>query len=777
LSTSDNAEAIAILEGMKHCQRLGAPFIHVRTDNMGCKELLDGTSFPKNPGCLRLYLFLMTVSAQIFSYKVFSHSIATHRDILNDAADTLATLGRAGNSMSEVHDTSLEHLEFLHKPIPRYNPGKEGEEPPATRLPVTSHSEALTSFHSAARTSIFVFQLLKHNDVLKCNFRWLNFPGSPPAIVSAPIMRQQYLFHLRHDLHSHFERHLSLHHFRTTCPFCGSLDNSSTHRVFNCSTTSPAISTSDILLLNSHRRDLRAFRECYTSLLPLNEDGSIYPRSDSDYLYWLSGPSNLIILGSNNVRALSISEMQKLADACHGLHMLFTKYTMLTNAPVPTLPPRTAPSRAPNARSPSQVDCTLITSRYTQCRTYDEFLAWQQWHGYSPSTIVDILRRTGYSGFLPDSLARVYKRLELVLSACLCSYSDARRHIMSPYYRGQSLNLTEKVYNLLRAGNHMNVPITVHHKVERPDNSHFDMPDFFYSLPFHYVNSSPLVEAWFAAPSTEARRNLIEWPAFADLDNTIACPKWKLFDFINLPKGIYMRTGGGNDKGSRPVLHPEIEFLYELLEKAIRFGNIRITWRRRYQLEIDTAAPSTAVLIKRRLIMTLIFGSVCDVENYSPRDAVCSFFYSSPVESVVCVPICYQNRRVSHIPGFSLPVRGETPHAPKRSIFLGVQSQIADYRMAMSLALPPPDLEPCPRRDAMAIAATAAAVKAMADSATTWAVELINSFREVSCLDPRVFPALELPARVSSSSTVVPPHPLSGLFDDDSLHHPEPIDD
>ena len=71
----------------------------------------------------------------------------------------------------------------------------------------------------------------------------------------------------------------------------------------------------------------------------------------------------------------------------------------------------------------------------------------------------------------------------------------------------------------------------------------------------------------------------------------------------------------------------------------------------------------------------------------------------------------------------------------------------------------------------------AAAVKAMADSATKWAVELINSFREASCLDPRVFPTLELPARVSSPSTVEPPHPLSGLFDDDSLLHPEPNDD
>jgi hypothetical protein len=325
----------------------------------------------------------------------------------------------------------------------------------------------------------------------------------------------------------------------------------------------------------------------------------------------------------------------------------------------------------------------------------------------------------------------------------------------------------------------MNVPVTSHQKVEKPDNSHLDMPDFFYSLPFHYVNSSPLVEAWFAAPTTDARRSLIAWPAFADVENNIRCPKWKLFDYHDLPKGIYMRTGGGDHKGSRPVLHPQFEFLYDLLERAIRNENIRITWRPRFQLLMDQAVHSTAVIIKRRLIMTLIFGSPCDVENYAPKDALLghSFLYTSPVQSVVCVPICFQNRRVAHIPGFSLPARGDTEHAPKRSIFLGVQSQIADYRMAMSLALPPPDLEPSPRRDAMAQAATAAAIAAMADSASKWAVELINSFREPSCLDPRAFPALELPARAPSLNTDEPARPLSGLFDDDPHHPSEPNDD
>jgi hypothetical protein len=81
---------MAIFHGIRHCHRLNAPFIHVRTDNLACKEFLDGTVFPDNLGCLRLYLALPSISSQIFSYKVYSHSAPPLRDILNDAADELA---------------------------------------------------------------------------------------------------------------------------------------------------------------------------------------------------------------------------------------------------------------------------------------------------------------------------------------------------------------------------------------------------------------------------------------------------------------------------------------------------------------------------------------------------------------------------------------------------------------------------------------------------------------------------------------------------------------
>jgi hypothetical protein len=154
---------------------------------------------------------------------------------------------------------------------------------------------------------------------------------------------------------------------------------------------------------------------------------------------------------------------------------------------------------------------------------------------------------------------------------------------------------------------------------------------------------------------------------------------------------------------------------------------------------------------------------------------------------VLCIPICHQNISVRHIPGFSLPVRGPRPHPPRRSFYLGVHSQISDYRMAMSLAAPPPDLEPLARHTAMTDAASAvahssdaataaanapdtattAAIKAMVASATSWARELLDSTRLPSDPDCSTFPALEQPLLVPFADAEALPSRSDFCFSDD----------
>jgi len=796
LSTSDNAEAMAIFHGVLHCQRLNAPFIHVRTDNLACKEFLDGLVFPENLGCLRLYLALATVHAQIFSYKVYSHSAHPHRDILNDAADELASLGREGQTLNSVSDISSEHLNFLRLPIPRHNPGKEGEAPAVRPTPVTSHSESLNSFRLAVSSSIHASQVSQHLDTLRCNFRWINFPGSPPAIVKAALSKQQHMYHLRYDLHAHFSRHAALHRLRTPCPLCGSQDNSSVHRVFDCQTNSLLVSTQDVISLSKYKRALCSYRACYTSLLPLDDNGHEYPRSDVDYLFWLSCPRMLISESSNSVRALTDPEMQSLADASYGLHALYTKYSVMISPPSrPSLP--TAPSRAPNARSPTDADAVLMCSRLNQCRLYDEFISWYQWHGYAYSSTNIILHRFNYQGHLPMTLLGMYMKLEVLLSASLCAFPSAKRLVAQtlrrPNSKSTEIRLGSKIFNLLREGNHLNVPVKEYMYVaERPVSRHIDAPAFFYDLPFHYfhLDSSVLAEAWFAAPTVADRRNLIDWPNFADAAETIRCPIWKLFDFEAIPKALYTRPGSGSTKGSRSPLHPQLEMLFNVLKNAIKRGSIRVTWRVRYRILLDDAVPKSqkSQILRRQLILSLILGDVHDFPAYAPRDSPCSYDFTSTVQDVLCVPICHQSIRVAHISGLSLPVRGPKPHTPRRSFYLGVKSQIADYRMAYRLAAPIPDLEPSARHTAMTDAATvaansseaataaadapdaatAAAMQAMLRSATTWARELIDSTRDPRGPDCHTFPGLDRPPPVPPVEVEgLPPRSDLLLSDDD----------
>jgi hypothetical protein len=394
---------------------------------------------------------------------------------------------------------------------------------------------------------------------------------------------------------------------------------------------------------------------------------------------------------------------------------------------------------------------------------------------------------------MPFMLLRYYYKLEILLTACLCAYPSARQLVMAPHVKGSSgIRLTTKVYNLLREGNHTLVPLSERHGTGRTLASHADMPPFFYLLPFHYMNSSSLVEAWFAAPTALERRRLIDWPPSADANGAYPCPIWKLFHFEDIPKSLYTRPGSGSSKGSRTALHPQIDFIYRLLKAAILNGNIRVTWRGRFRALLQDSSDSTSLLLRRQLILSLILGDVRDVDNYSPPSAIFrhSYTFTSTVENVVCVPLFYQEHHAHHIPGYSLPVLGPTPHPPRLSFYLGVKSQIDDHRQAFSLAYSPPDLEPDPRHTAMTAAATAvatqsaadtataAALKAMANSAETWARELIDSTREPSAPRCNEFPTLACPALCSPDidDLAFLSRPIS-CFSDDETDAPLSPDD
>jgi hypothetical protein len=535
------------------------------------------------------------------------------------------------------------------------------------------------------------------------------------------------------------------------------------------------MNTADVISLCTHRRALLSYRSCFTSSLPLDESGFEFPRSDSDYLFWLSCPQMLIVTPTEIVRSLSCVEMQLLADAAHGLHLLYTKYSIMAAPAPPASTALVAVSRAPNARSPSPADCALISTRLVQCRFYDEIVSWYRWHGYALSTTTTILHRAQHSEMLPIPLLQKYMSLEIMLSACLCAYPAARLVVMSPHVNGNCIRLTTKVFNLLREGNHMNVPISESAEIRaRPHRSHLDMPDFFYSLPFHYLHSSVLAEAWFAAPSVSHRRRLIRWPSHMDAAGAYPCPITKLWEAKDIPETLYKPTRvGSGPKTPRTALHPQLEFIYDLLKSAILSDNIRVKWRSCYSDRLEQATakltqgaklPQGALHLKRQLYLSLIFGDVRDVPNYKPPESFFGYKYNfiSTVDSVECIPLCYQPRVVSHIPGYSLPVRGPSPHPPRLSFYENVQAQIAAFQRGIA-SPPDPSLRlshsdsgdrPLSGNDE-SDASLIRAFTPMVEAATDWARALIHLTRDPQCPDSTFFPPLEQPATAPSDDSDV----------------------
>jgi len=740
-SSSGTAEAIACLHGLRKCQEIGAAFVSLRTDNQSCKGLMDGTLFPDNIGCMRLYLYLREIDFQLTCYKVYSHSAIEHRDILNDVADALATRGRLGESLCECSASTPEHLAFLALPIPRDNPGKEGEaQPPAPQV-VSLQATLFSDFRLAVCASLRASQMLSQVQFLNGDVRWMNFPGVPPAIVQAKVMRQHYLYHLRYDLQEHFSRHQSLSSLCTPCPLCGSVDNSTVHRVFRC--TAELASTQDALRLVEHQLSLQRYRAHFTSILSVDECGTVIPRTDSAYLLWLSC-SSMLIEDGDSVRHLVDSEMQLLANASYSLHVLYIKYSLISaherrdrDAPrVPALP---------QSRFATDADCRIIATRLDQCRSYKEARAWYCWQGSGRSTAhAHFSRVTDRVGFSLMPLRTLLLKLEILLAACLCAHPEARTIVLAPYFSKPGYSITKRIYLALRDGNHLNVPVNPHDHYERRNSAHLDMPDFVYLLPFHFLNSSILVEAWFAAPSVRERRELIVWPPFLDTSSKYRLPIDRVWSYEELDQypDLWRRARSGSAGRVRLQLHPNLQYIYVLLKKAIRYDNIRVTWRVRYATLLQTAASKEARIdIKRRLCFSLIFGDTRDLVNYRPPGTVCAYNITSSVEEVLCVPVCRQNISTVMIPGFSLPARGPHPRLPAQLVYERVRAQIACYREA--LASPDGNLR--------------LAHDAMAEQASIWAREWIESTRDPACPDPAYFPALERPA-------THPPDDVDALF-------------
>ena len=141
----------------------------------------------------------------------------------------------------------------------------------------------------------------------------------------------------------------------------------------------------------------------------------------------------LIVCTDGVVRPLSVTQMQLLADASFGLHRLYIKYSLINS---PASPASDARVVILPKRSATGADCTRISVRLDNCRSYEEVDAWYSWHGYADSTTYNILARSGRTGLLPMPLQTRLVKLEFLLAACLCPYLESRSILAASHCRG-----------------------------------------------------------------------------------------------------------------------------------------------------------------------------------------------------------------------------------------------------------------------------------------------------------------------------------------------------
>ena len=154
-------------------------------------------------------------------------------------------------------------------------------------------------------------------------------------------------------------------------------------------------------------------------------------------------------------------------------------------------------------------------------------------------------------------------------------------------------------------------------------------------------------------------------------------------------------------------------------------------------MDLQGAALQPAQQLKRRLYLSLIVGDLCEIRNYRHPGAVTAYTHSPAFDSILCVPACYQNHAVSHIPGHSAPVRGPGPHPPRFFIFDRVRTMVAAFSAN--------DIEGVGDTGATPELRLRLAHTAMAEAATVWARELIDNTRDPAC-PVGYFPQLDRPA-------------------------------
>jgi ribonuclease HI len=570
------------------------------TDSLNTVNALFGTSLLRDSSfiaCLHSIRKLLRSLRITLTVKWVKAHDEEHSSPFNEVADLWS--GRSIEDGIPLTSTTImkpSDIADAIRPIPWH----------LSEIPPTSLAADVAAFKSIANSAILLTEDARYRNTLQryIHPQLINFPGTGSSIVKkATVPNAHWLLHLRRDPTAHFSEHQALNKFNSLCPCCSS-DTLPTHSHL----------LQECALDKLSKRDFKKFTRSRQFILSLYSP-PVPPLND--FIDAQDLQRFLVHLTSNSWHDVTIAN-----EIVQNTAAIFKIFHARRNSAPPTAEPDIdsdssdddAPLVGPgSSRDPviqasyhtSREARLLILDRLEDCRTATEFDACLTHYNKELSLIVKWARKENRPFYKPNFHRQWLHRIEHYVTIFNLP-THKLRHSTYRMWESQDrafasnssllptppsrftgkrkvhddipgwIPRMNKISKLLRHSLLRNTPVSIldatrpERRTSRnraPQAAHHRRvasPAWAFSLNWSMQASSPLVEAWFAAPTSIDQRNMIgpAWPA--------SWPKTSVITTRNkVDAALYDRNTIANSKEG-----PPLTFLFDLIRGALASGEI-----------------------------------------------------------------------------------------------------------------------------------------------------------------------------------------------------------
>jgi ribonuclease HI len=580
----------------------------VITDSLNTVHALAGTSLLKDSAfvsslhSIRKLLRSLRIRLAVKWVKAHDDS---HSSPFNELADRWS--GRSIQTGAPLTLTSLlqpEDISNATLPIP-WHPSE---------LPPSSLTAKITVFTTMAHSAILLAEDARYRDSLEryIHPHHINFPGTGSKIAkTATSLHAHWLLHLRRDPTLHFSEHAPLNQFNSPCPCCSSHALPTHNHLFTqCS------------MDRLSKRDAKKFsrsRQFILSLNPFPLTPDSQATSDTDLQHFFS------CLTSSAWRLHDATEANDIVKHTASVFKIYHARRNSAVHPAPEQPPDDPPEDSSDDDAPlvgpdsmhhpqratyhtGRIARLLILDRLEDCRSVAEFDSCMLHYDLSLDRLTTWARMENRPFYRPKFqrqwLSRIehyltffnlpthqlrYRAYQLWESQPDRAFASTMTLLPRPYTSSQQSGkrlVHEDIPGWIPKMNHISKllrrsllryspaspseatrPGRRSRKSKGLRSAHhrrISSPSWAFSLNWSLQAATPLVEAWFAAPTSLDQRNLLgpAWPASWSKTDTITTR-------TNLDPDKYHRHVISQSTNGAPLV-----FLYDLIREALTSGEL-----------------------------------------------------------------------------------------------------------------------------------------------------------------------------------------------------------